>query len=79
MSARQFDTFRASSLHCSKCGRAMAVRERLLLVLPDKEVFAYHCTGCDEVIGSREVSAIEQLLAQKAAARRAGPQVRLLD
>ena len=57
----------------------MAVRERLLLVLPDKEVFAYHCTGCDEVIGSREVSAIEQLLAQKAAARRAGPQVRLLD
>jgi len=79
MSARQFDSFRASSLHCSKCGRAMPVRERLLLVLPDKELFAYHCTGCDEVIGSREVSAIEQLLAQKAAARRSGPQVRLID
>ena len=36
---RQFENFRASSLYCRKCGRAMPVRERLLLVLPGKEIF----------------------------------------
>ncbi len=79
MSARQFDNFRASSLYCPRCAMAMPVREKLLLVLPEKELFEYHCTGCDEVLGSREVSAIEQILVRKAAARRAGPQVRVLD
>jgi hypothetical protein len=78
MSARQFENFRASSLFCARCAKAMPVRERLLLVLPDKELFAYHCTGCDDEIGSREVTVMEQLLVKKAAVRRSGPQVRLL-
>ena len=52
---RQFENFRASSLYCRKCGRAMPVRERLLLVLPGKEIYDYLCTGCAESLGQREV------------------------
>ncbi|MGA7395634.1 MAG: hypothetical protein WBL40_16240 [Terrimicrobiaceae bacterium] len=52
---RQFENLRASSLYCRKCGRAMPVRERLLLVLPGKEIYDYLCTGCAESLGQREV------------------------
>jgi hypothetical protein len=31
------------------------VRERLLLVLPGKEIYDYLCTGCAESLGQREV------------------------
>jgi len=51
----QFESFRASSLFCTKCNRAMAVREKLLLVLPGKEIYDYLCTGCAESLGQREV------------------------
>ncbi|HLB34665.1 MAG: hypothetical protein A3F67_02745 [Verrucomicrobia bacterium RIFCSPHIGHO2_12_FULL_41_10] len=54
---KQFETLRASSLYCQKCGKAMPVRERLLLVLPDKEIYDYLCTGCASSLGQREVSA----------------------
>jgi hypothetical protein len=48
----------------------MPVRERLLLVLPDKEIFDYLCTGCGSSVGRREVTAGEKLLAQTMAGRR---------
>ncbi len=51
----QFENFRASSLFCSKCNKAMPVREKLLLVLPGKEIFDYLCTGCASSLGQREV------------------------
>ncbi|WP_178086814.1 hypothetical protein [Methylacidimicrobium tartarophylax] len=35
----------------------MAVRERLLLVLPGKEIYDYLCTGCGASLGQREASA----------------------
>ncbi|MDD4933713.1 MAG: hypothetical protein PHO89_09655 [Methylacidiphilaceae bacterium] len=35
----------------------MAVRERLLLVLPGKEIHDYLCTGCGASLGQRETSA----------------------
>lgn len=41
----------------------MPVRERLLLVLPDKEIYDYLCTGCASSVGSREVTAGEKMLA----------------
>lgn len=53
----QFESFRASSLFCKKCNKAMPVREKLLLVLPDKEIFDYLCTGCASSLGQREVVA----------------------
>ena len=48
----------------------MPVRERLLLVLPDKEIFDYLCTGCGSSVGRREVTAGEKMLAQGMSARR---------
>jgi len=70
MSQQQFENFTASSLYCEKCKTAMPVRERLLLILPDKEVYDYLCTGCASSVGQREVTAGEKLMAQKMAARR---------
>ncbi len=60
---QQFDSFRASSLYCKKCNQAMPVREKLLLVLPDKEIYDYLCTGCASSLGQREVTAGERMAA----------------
>jgi hypothetical protein len=70
MSQQQFENFTASSLYCEKCRAAMPVRERLLLVLPDKEIFDYLCTGCGSSVGRREITAGEKLIAQAVAGRR---------
>lgn len=65
----QFESLRASSLYCRRCGQAMPVRERLLLVLPDKEIYDYLCTGCADSVGRREVSAGELVRARAGAGR----------
>ena len=70
MTQQQFENFTASSLYCEKCKAAMPVRERLLLVLPDREIFDYLCTGCGSSVGRREITAGEKLLAQSMAGRR---------
>jgi hypothetical protein len=70
MSQQQFENFTASSLYCEKCRAAMPVRERLLLVLPDKEIFDYLCTGCGSSVGRREITAGEKLMAQATPGRR---------
>jgi hypothetical protein len=59
----QFESFRASQLYCRKCAKSMPVRERLLLILPDKDLYEYICTGCAESLGQREVSAAEKRMA----------------
>lgn len=69
MSQQQFENFTASSLYCEKCKTAMPVRERLLLILPDKEIFDYLCTGCASSVGQREVTAGEKLRARTAPPR----------
>lgn len=66
---KQFENLRASSLYCNQCKAAMPVRERLLLVLPDKEIYDYLCTGCASSVGQREVTTSEKLMAQAVAAR----------
>jgi hypothetical protein len=63
----QFETLRASKLYCRRCGQAMPVRERLLLVLPDKEIYDYLCTGCADSVGQREVTAGELIRSRSAA------------
>jgi len=55
----QFKTLRASSLYCQRCKIARPVRERLLLILPDREIYDYLCTECGNSVGSREVRAAE--------------------
>lgn len=52
---RQFETLRASSLYCRACGQAMPVREKLLLVVPGKEIYDYVCVKCGASLGKREV------------------------
>jgi hypothetical protein len=70
MNQQQFENFTASSLYCEKCKAAMPVRERLLLVLPDREIYDYLCTGCGSSVGRREITAGEKLMAQAVAGRR---------
>jgi len=77
MSARQFTSLRASSLYCARCGKANAVRERLLLVLPDRELHEYTCATCGDSVGRREVTAADQI-AQRLSARGKERQVRIL-
>lgn len=48
----------------------MPVRERLLLILPEKELYEYLCTGCAESLGEREVSLAEKRIAALRAPRR---------
>ena len=48
----------------------MPVRERLLLILPDKDLYEYLCTGCGESLGQREVTLADKQLAAMHAPRR---------
>ena len=50
---QSFDQFNAALLYCNQCRRAMPVRERLLLVLPDGELYDYTCQGCNSSVGSK--------------------------
>jgi hypothetical protein len=65
----QFESFKASQLYCRKCGKSMPVRERLLLILPDKEIYEYLCTGCAASLGEREISLAEKRLSALRAPR----------
>jgi hypothetical protein len=69
MSQQQFENFTASTLYCEKCRATTPVREKLLLVLPDREVFDYLCTECGSSVGQREVTAGEKMTAEALAAR----------
>ncbi len=42
----QFEELQASALFCARCQAARPVRERLLLVLPDGELYEYLCAAC---------------------------------
>ena len=52
---RQFSDLTASELYCPKCRISRAVRERLLLVLPQAEIREYRCVVCSESLGTREL------------------------
>ncbi len=52
----QFKNFNATHLLCSKCNVATPVRERLLLVLPDGELYEYVCSRCGTSLGKRKTS-----------------------
>jgi hypothetical protein len=69
MSQQQFENFTASTLYCGKCRATMPIREKLLLVLPDREIFDYLCTECGSSVGQREVTAGEKMMAETVAGR----------
>ena len=52
----QFQNLNATSLYCPKCKAAMPVIERLLLILPDGELYEYKCRRCGTSLGERKVT-----------------------
>jgi hypothetical protein len=50
----QFEEFQASALFCARCQAAQPVRERLLLVLPDGDLYEYLCSACGSSVGKRK-------------------------
>ena len=54
--SRQFGDLIASELYCPRCARAHPVRQRLLLILPDGELYEYCCRQCGTALGKRKVT-----------------------
>jgi len=48
-----YEQFEASSLFCTRCRRAVPVRKRLLLVLPDGDKYEYLCAYCSNSLGTK--------------------------
>lgn len=55
MDMKQFEEFEATALFCPNCQQLMPVTKRLLLVLPDGELWEYLCQGCGSSVGSKKV------------------------
>jgi hypothetical protein len=53
MSQRQFEQLEATELYCPKCRRAVSVRKRLLLVLPNGDKYDYFCSICGTSVGDK--------------------------
>ncbi len=47
--------FSASHIFCSKCNRPMPVTERLLLYLPDGDLYDFKCNRCGTSVGTKKV------------------------
>jgi ribosomal protein L37AE/L43A len=47
-----FERMGATLLACPKCRRAVRVRKRLLLILPEGEKYEYLCPECGSTCGS---------------------------
>lgn len=56
----QYEDFNASALYCARCKRAMPVRSRLLLVLPDGELHEYLCQACGSSLGTKTMRQARQ-------------------
>ncbi len=48
-----FKDFEATELYCQKCRQAVAVRKRLLLVLPEGDKYEYLCAYCASPVGTK--------------------------
>ncbi len=57
---KQFDQFEATELYCAKCKKAVPVRKKLLIILPDGEKFEYFCPFCSSTVGFKMETGIPQ-------------------
>jgi len=48
-----YSDLEASLLLCPRCGKAMPVRKRLLLILPEGEKYEYLCVQCSATCGTK--------------------------
>lgn len=49
----QYGALHASLLYCPQCKRATPTQERLLLVLPNGNLYEYRCAQCGTSTGSK--------------------------
>jgi hypothetical protein len=52
-SAAGYKQFDATELYCATCRRAVPVRKRLLLVLPEGDKYEYLCAFCSGSVGTK--------------------------
>lgn len=50
----EFKSFQATSLYCPRCKEAVPIREKLLLLLPEGQLFEYLCSFCATSVGTRK-------------------------
>ena len=48
-----YKEFDATELYCQRCKRAVPVRKRLLLVIPEGDKYEYLCRFCSESVGTK--------------------------
>jgi len=48
-----YDQFEATELFCARCRRAVPVRKRLLLILPQGDEYEYLCAYCSSSLGTK--------------------------
>jgi hypothetical protein len=56
MKSEQYRDFDATELYCSLCKRAVRVRKRLLLIVPQGEKYDYTCAFCGTSVGDKLVT-----------------------
>nr|HID58203.1 cytoplasmic protein [Desulfobacterales bacterium] len=56
-----FKEFDATELYCPKCKKAVRVRKRLLLVLPEGDEYEYLCAYCSTSVGTKIVKNTQQV------------------
>jgi len=61
MNRETYGDFAATELYCPKCKRAVPVRERLLLVLPNGDKYDYICPYCGTSLGDKTVKQRDNL------------------
>jgi hypothetical protein len=53
MTQASFKSLEASLLHCPKCRKAVPVRKKLLIILPEGNKFEYLCTQCASALATK--------------------------
>jgi len=53
MTRQAYDEFDATEIYCPRCGRAVPVRKRLLLVLSEGDKYDYTCVHCGTSLGDK--------------------------
>ena len=53
MKRASFQGLEASLLHCPKCKKAVPVRKKLLIILPEGNKFEYLCVHCGSTLGTK--------------------------
>jgi hypothetical protein len=59
MARETYKDFDATELYCPRCKKAVRLRKRLLLILPQGEKYDYSCAFCGTSVGDKMVTTKE--------------------